>query len=243
MKQYIIGNWKMNGTLSEAQALARALVDHVQSATHSLPHIILCPPFPYLLPVWDILKDSPLEEGAQDCSPDAKGAFTGDVSVSQLRDVGCAYVIIGHSERRHHHQERSALLRQKIQAALQGGLIPVFCLGESAEDYKNGKVFEVLARQLREGLPEDIRGKSFLVAYEPVWAIGTGLTPTPEEIERVAAFLKQELGNDAVPLLYGGSVTAQNAQDFLSLPSVNGVLVGGASLKADEFWGIVASSR
>lgn len=243
MKQYIVGNWKMNGTLAEAKNLGNRLVECVKEAHSPLPHIIVCPPFPYLLPVQESIRGSLIQEGAQDCAAESKGSFTGDVSVPQLVDVGCHYVIIGHSERRQHHGETGSILRKKVQAALEGGLVPIFCLGERKEDYHNGKVFEVLSRELREGLPEDIKGKSFLIAYEPIWAIGTGLTPHPEEIEKVGSFLKKELGDASLPVLYGGSVTALNAADFLSLPSINGVLVGGASLKVDEFWGIVDSSR
>jgi triosephosphate isomerase len=248
MQQYIIGNWKMNGTREQAHTLATSLLKGVSEASHPLPHIVVCPSYPYLMLVAGILKDAPLKVGAQDCSAEKNGAFTGDVSVAQLIDVGCTYVIIGHSERRKHHHEQSLLIRNKLEAASKAGLRPILCVGETAEDRSNGSTFEVIARQLTADLPAEITPQTLLIAYEPLWAIGTGLTPTPAEVEDVTGFLKHELstrtpGGALIPTLYGGSVTASNAPALLSLPNVNGLLIGGASLKFDEFWQIINVSK
>lgn len=240
---YIVGNWKMNGTQQEAQLLAAGLVSYAAQGEISLPHIVICPPYPYLFPLKAMLAGSPLKLGGQDCSPEKKGSFTGDVSVSQLVDAGCTYVIIGHSERRRYHQESSALIQQKVKTALEGGLTPILCIGEEAEDYEKGNVFSVLEQQLASDLPqEDVKIENLLIAYEPVWAIGTGLTPKPEEIEKVASFIKKTLAETRsldVPLLYGGSANAENAASFLKLPSIEGLLVGTASLKLEEFTTII----
>lgn len=249
MQQYIIANWKMNGTKAEAQTLATALVKRVSDANRPLPHIVLCPSYPYLTTVIDILKESPLEVGAQDCHPENKGAFTGDVSAFQLKDVGCKYVIIGHSERRQLHHESDELVRQKLETVIKVGLRPILCLGESAEEREKGKTFHILSNQLASDLPVDFSPQDLIIAYEPLWAIGTGITPTPAEVEEVMGFIKHELsvrvtGGALVPILYGGSVTSLNASALLNLPHLDGLLVGGASLKLDEFWDIMrASSR
>jgi triosephosphate isomerase len=248
MQQYIIGNWKMNGTKAEAQKLATGFLKRVLEATRPLPHIILCPSYPYLLPVIEILKNSQLEVGAQDAHPESNGAFTGDVSITQLKDVGCKYVIIGHSERRQHYHENSALIQRKIEAVTKAGLKPIYCLGESIDDHKKGKTLPTLLNQLETEIPGDISPHQILVAYEPLWAIGTGVTPTLDEIKDIMGFLKHELskritGGALIPLLYGGSVTAKNAAEILDLPHVDGLLVGGASLKLDDFWEIINGSE
>lgn len=247
MQQYIIGNWKMNGTKSDAVKLASGLVNQIQKATRPLPHVILCPSFPYLIPVGQILEDSAIELGAQDGYSELSGSYTGDVSVSQLHDVGCKYVIIGHSERRQYHHESSALIKRKIEAALKAGLRPILCIGENMEEREHGNVLSVLSHQLASNLPEDC-SSLLLVAYEPLWAIGSGHTPTPEQIEEALGFIKHEFsmrmaGGGIIPTLYGGSVNAHNASQFLNLPHVDGLLVGGASLKPDEFWQIINASQ
>lgn len=244
MQQYIIGNWKMNGTKEEAQKLASSLLKRVEEETHPLPHIILCPSYPYLTSIADLLKGSPLEVGAQDCHFEKKGAFTGDVSIPQLIDVGCHYVLIGHSERRRFHHESSSLIRKKLEAAVKERLKPILCIGESAEDHKKGLTFSILSTQLSLELPDDINTSDFLIAYEPLWAIGTGMTPTPSEVQDVMEYIKQALpALRGVPTLYGGSVTALNASLFLNLPDVDGLLVGGASLNPDEFWQIIKAAK
>lgn len=247
MQQYIIGNWKMNGTKAEAIDLASSLVGRLQKATRPLPHIILCPSFPYLLPVIDAVQDSVIDVGAQDGHPEEKGAFTGDVSVAQLKDVGCKYLLVGHSERRHHHREGSDLLKRKIAASMYAGLHTVLCIGESAEEREQGHALSVIANQLKTDLPDDLDPTLLLVAYEPLWAIGSGRIPTFEQIEEVMGLIKHELsiltaGGAVIPTLYGGSVNAQNATPILALPHVDGLLVGGVSLKLDEFWQIITDS-
>lgn len=248
MQQYIIGNWKMNGTKAEAVKLASGFARRLEDATRPLPHIILCPSFPYLIPVVEILKNTAIEVGSQDGYPEMNGAFTGDVSITQLKDIGCRYVIIGHSERRQHHHESSALIRRKVAAVQKAGLRPILCIGESAEQREQGHALPVISRQLVTDLPEDVDPALLLVAYEPLWAIGSGHTPTLDQVEEVMGLIKHELsthsaGGAVVPTLYGGSVNALNASQLLALPHVDGLLVGGASLKPDEFWQIVNASE
>ena len=221
----------MNSTLAEARQFVTDLLPHIQETQ---AHLILCPSFPYLLSVIEALKGSPVAIGAQNCSPETKGAFTGDVSPTQLVDVGCTYVLIGHSERRQHHHEDSNLIRKKWKAARAAGLHPVLCIGESLGHRHSGNALSAIKEQLTAELSdEDLQG--LLIAYEPLWAIGTGLTPTLDEIEEVLAFIRAELKDDTIPLLYGGSVSPSNAQEILALPSVNGLLIGGASLKVEDF--------
>ena len=248
MSKYIIANWKMNGTKTEAEALVSELVSNANNLPVQLPQVVICPPYLYLIPVLKILKGLPFEGGAQDCSPETNGAFTGDVSVSQLIDIGCTYVIVGHSERRRYHLETNALIRRKANAAIHGRLKPIICIGETEEEYRKEKTLSVLSEQLENCLPSSGTHSDFLIAYEPVWAIGTGLTPTLEAVEKTMNFLKERLriyipNGDLVPVLYGGSVNAANASLFLSLPYVDGLLVGGASLRADDFWKIIMAAE
>ncbi len=248
MQQYIVGNWKMNGTKVEAQKLALGFLKRVQQATRPLPHIILCPAYPYLVSAMDVLKNSPIDVGAQDCHPERNGPFTGDVSVLQLVDVGCKYVVVGHSERRQYHHDETPLIGQKIKAAIKGGLRPILCVGESAEDRKTGKTLQVISTLLATDLPESFTPHDLLIAYEPLWAIGTGQTPSLDQVEEVMGSIKHELslritGGSLIPTLYGGSVNAHNASHLLDLPHVDGLLVGGLSLKLDEFWEIITASQ
>ncbi|EKE10440.1 MAG: hypothetical protein ACD_16C00033G0002 [uncultured bacterium] len=247
MQQYIIGNWKMNGTKVEAKKLAASFLKRIQEATRPLPHVILCPSYPYLSTVVEVLKGTVIQVGAQDVHPEKAGSFTGDVSVTQLVDVGCMYVLVGHSERRRHHFETSHLIRRKIEASIQGGLRPVLCIGETAEERKSGKALHIIANQLLSDLPETFNTHQIMIAYEPLWAIGTGEVPTGEQIEEVMGLIKHELasrmgGGALVPTLYGGSVTAQNAAAILELAHIDGLLVGGASLKLEDFWQIINAS-
>lgn len=247
MQQYIIGNWKMNGTKEDAQKFASGFLKLIQKADRSLPHVILCPSYPYLTTVVDLLKNSPIEVGAQDAHPDEKGSYTGDVSIAQLKDVGCKYVIVGHSERRNHHKESSALIHQKVEAAVKAGIRPIICVGEKEDERNHGKTLEVIGQQIESDLPHIYQPHEIIIAYEPLWAIGTGKLPKPEEVEEVLGFIKHELnvkmtGGALVPTLYGGSINAKNAQPFLDIPHGDGLLVGGASLNLDEFWEIVNES-
>jgi triosephosphate isomerase len=237
----IAGNWKMNGlaaALGEAKAVAAA-VDGTG------PRVALCPPATLVSRMSEALKGSAVLLGGQDCSPQESGAFTGDISAEMLADAGARLVIVGHSERRAGHGETDAIVAAKAQAAARGGLEPVICVGETLEQRKAGEALAVITRQVRGSVPGDLKPGAFAVAYEPVWAIGTGLTPTTPEIEEVHRAIRATLveafggGGAMVPILYGGSVKASNAAEILRAAEVGGALVGGASLKAADFLGIV----
>ncbi len=240
-KKLIAANWKMNGTQEFSRDLAADLAEkwHAHPPSHQ---IVVCPPFPYLSITLNRLFGTAIACGGQDCARHEKGAYTGEVSAFMLKDIGCSYVIIGHSERRQHYQETSELIQQKAEIALKVGLRPIICIGETLADREGQKTLEVLEDQLKKSVPEN--DQEFVIAYEPVWAIGTGKTPTITEILEVHAFIrawleKNRKKSSSVPILYGGSVNEQNAKDLLSLQNVDGVLVGGASLKAETFWQIV----
>ena len=241
----IAGNWKMNGLLAEAQALAGAIATRAVEAGPAC-ELLVCPPAQLLLPVAAALEHSAVALGGQDCHPAESGAHTGDISAAMLRDVGCRYVIVGHSERRQDHGETSGRVQAKAAAALAAGLCPIVCIGETGAEREAGRAMAVVADQLRSSLPAT-DGASVVVAYEPVWAIGTGKTATPADVasvhEGIRAGLADLLGGDAaaaVRILYGGSVKPDNAAELLAVPDVDGALVGGASLKADDFLAIAA---
>lgn len=241
----IVGNWKMNGTVESAVSLARKISIE---ALDVFADLVLCPPYLFLPFVETVLKGSPVRLGAQNCHGQEKGAFTGEVSPMMLKDVGCSCVILGHSERRQFFHETGRGVQKKAVLALKYALTPIICLGESFEDYDQGRTRNVLKQQIETSFPEVWEGEEIILAYEPIWAIGTGKTPTPEEVQDVHHFLKGSLrelygekGED-VPLLYGGSVKAENASTFLNLEDVDGVLVGGASLDAKSFLDIARSA-
>ncbi|AIL12745.1 hypothetical protein IM40_03130 [Candidatus Paracaedimonas acanthamoebae] len=243
-EKLIVANWKMNGTLEFSRDLAADLAEkwHTSSSSHQ---IVVCPPFPYLSITLNRLFGTKIACGGQDCSRHEKGAYTGEVSALMLKDIGCSYVIIGHSERRQHHQEINELIHQKAEIALKSGLKPIICIGETLADREGQKTLRILEEQLQESVPDS--DQEFAIAYEPVWAIGTGKTATTAEILEVHTFIRAWLQKNrrkasSTPILYGGSVTEQNAQEILSLENVNGVLVGGASLKAETFWQIVRAA-
>ena len=232
------GNWKMNGTrasLSEIQAIAEAAQD-----IHGLA--ILCPPAHLLHSAASL--PGPLAIGGQNCHHAPSGAFTGDISAEQLADCGASYVILGHSERREGHSESDSLVRDKARAALNSGLTPIICLGESQEQRVGGRAIEVVLAQLTGSLPDDAE---VIIAYEPIWAIGTGLVPTVAEITEVHDALRAQLhaifgaAGQEISILYGGSVKPSNAQEIFAITHVNGALVGGASLKAEDFLPIMRS--
>jgi triosephosphate isomerase len=242
----VAGNWKMNGRRADGLALARALVER---ATHDLPtaELLVCPPFTLLGVIGEAIAESPIALGAQDCHPRPAGAFTGDVAAPMLADIGCSFVIVGHSERRQLHGESDALVRDKAVAAVAAGLVPIVCLGETEAERDAGQALAVVERQLAGSLPAGIEAANLVVAYEPVWAIGTGRTPTAADIAAVHRHLRGLLAAlvaepARVRLLYGGSVKADNAREILAIPDVDGALVGGASLKADEFWAIATAA-
>lgn len=240
VRPLIAGNWKMHGTLAEATALARG----VAAGPAAGADLLVCPPFPHLAAVSEALRGSHVALGAQDCHAAAKGAHTGDVSAPMLKDVGARFVILGHSERRADHGESDAVVKAKAEAALAEGLVPVVCVGESEAQRLAGEAEAVVAGQLAGSLPAGFAAAGGVVAYEPVWAIGTGRTPTEADIAAMHARIRAELERSfgeagaALRILYGGSVKPGNAQAILALPHVDGALVGGASLKAEDFLGI-----
>ncbi len=238
----VLGNWKMNGLSAEGDALVRDLLRGLPTE-RGAGMIGVCPPATILHVIHGVLADSAIELGGQDCAVATNGAYTGDISAGMLVDAGCHFTILGHSERRHGHGETDDLIRAKAAAALTAGLDVVLCIGETEAQYDVGSTIDVLDEQLKGSLPEDVDAARITVAYEPVWAIGTGKTPTIDDIDRIHGHLRRRLGalvaNGAkIPLLYGGSVNPANALSILSVADVDGALVGGASLKADAFLAI-----
>jgi triosephosphate isomerase (TIM) len=232
----VAGNWKMNGTtaaLKEARLLAGMLKD-----VRLKCEILICPPATLIGRIREVLKGSRIRVGGQDCHWDASGAHTGDISAEMLKDAGCSAVIVGHSERRTNHGETDDIVRAKAEAALRAGLIAIICLGETLDQRKSGETLAVIERQLKGSLPAGVSTENAVIAYEPVWAIGTGLTPTSAEIAEVHAFIRKQ-APAAMRILYGGSVKPANAAEILAIANVNGALVGGASLKAADFIGII----
>jgi triosephosphate isomerase (TIM) len=238
----IAGNWKMNGlgaSLAEVAALRAALAEAAPAC-----RVALCPPATLVERMAQAAGDG-IEIGGQDCRAETHGAFTGDISAAMLRDAGATLVILGHSERRQGHGETDAQVAAKAEAALAAGLSPIICVGETLEQREAGRAVEVVRGQIMTSLPLALADRDFAVAYEPVWAIGTGLTPTLEQIEEVhravrAAMIERlGLGVSATPILYGGSVKPDNAREILAVAEVGGALVGGASLKAADFLGII----
>ncbi len=239
----VAGNWKMNGlgaSLGEAEALAKALQEQAAAC-----RVALCPPATLIERMARSLAGGSVELGGQDCHAEASGAFTGSVSSAMLTDAGASLVILGHSERRAGFGETDAEVAAKVEAALAAGLEPIICIGETLAEREAGQAVEVVSRQVAGSLPTSLSGKAFAVAYEPVWAIGTGLTPTLEQIEEVHAAVRAAMvaklgeGGRVAPILYGGSVKPSNAAEILAVAEVGGALVGGASLKAEDFLGII----
>jgi len=245
-KPLIAGNWKMFTDAASAVALAREVLNRCGRVRGC--DVAVCPPFPFLVAVARVLEGSAIGLGAQDLSPEDEGAFTGDVSARMLRGVGCGYVIVGHSERREHHLETDDLVRRKLDRALANGLLPILCVGERLQERDAGETFRRIDRQVTvalEGMAPDALAR-VVVAYEPVWAIGTGRTASPAQAEEVHEFIRKKvaaLHGDAAAavlrILYGGSVKAGNAAALLAERDVDGALVGGASLTVDAFAGIV----
>ncbi|MBU2008397.1 MAG: triose-phosphate isomerase, partial [Chloroflexi bacterium] len=242
-KPLIAGNWKMNTTLPEALALVGAMKGRLEAIPGV--EVVLCPPFISLSALAGALKGSPIGLGAQNMYFQEKGAYTGEVSPLMLRGL-CQYVILGHSERRHYFGEADELINKKMRAALAWGLKPILCVGERLEEREKGQAEAVVERQLRGALEGAADPDGLVVAYEPVWAIGTGRAATPADAQETMAFLRRILGEccggstaQALRLLYGGSVTKDNVAPFLKERDIDGALVGGASLKAEEFLGIV----
>ena len=249
MRQPLVaGNWKMHGSRAENAALVNALLDRIPA--HGAAEVMVCPPFVYLFETGRLLKDSAVALGAQSLCAESQGAFTGEVSGSMLRDVGCRYVLVGHSERRQLFGEHDALVARKFVAAQAQGLTPVLCVGETLEEREGGRTTEVVARQLDAVLA--VTGVAAfgpaVIAYEPVWAIGTGRNATPEQAQEVHAMIRRRVAaldariGASVRILYGGSVKAANARELFAMPDIDGGLVGGASLKGEEFAEICAAA-
>jgi triosephosphate isomerase (TIM) len=245
-KKLIAGNWKMNGNLEANDALVRAVVAGMKDARCD---VAVCVPAPYLAQVQMLRHGSRLDLGAQDVSQHAGGAYTGELSAPMLREFGVRYAIVGHSERRQYHGENDALVAEKAKTALAHGITPIVCVGETLAEREAGRTEEVVKRQLAAVI--HVNGhciSEIVVAYEPVWAIGTGKTATPEQAQQVHAVLRAQLkaatGNaDRIAILYGGSMNAGNAATLLAQPDVDGGLIGGASLKAPDFLQIIAAAR
>jgi triosephosphate isomerase len=238
----VIGNWKMNGLRADGEARVRQLLD-LRRAQPGAGTLGICPPATLLCPIAGILGDSGILLGGQDCASEPKGARTGDVSAPMLKDAGCRLVIVGHSERRHGHGESDEEVGSKAAAAAAAGLVAILCIGETEDEWAAGRTLDVLDRQLEGSLPERATPESLILAYEPVWAIGTGRTPSALDIARTHGHLRARLeqlapGGERLRILYGGSVKAANAGEILALDHVDGALVGGASLDAAEFWAI-----
>jgi triosephosphate isomerase len=245
VRPLIAGNWKMNGlqgSLAELEAILNS-----GAAARGNADLLICPPATLVAAFAARAKGSQLAVGGQDCHPEASGAHTGDISAEMLADAGATYVIVGHSERRADHHETDRIVRSKAEAVWRAGLIAIVCVGETRAERDAGRAMEVVGGQLAGSIPEGATAANLVVAYEPVWAIGTGLTPTSEDIEQIHTFIRRKLTDRfkvegaGVRLLYGGSLKPGNATEILSLANVNGGLIGGASLKAVDFLAIAAA--
>jgi triosephosphate isomerase len=243
-RRLIVGNWKMYGRLTSSLTLARELAEKALAEKPLDFDMVICPPAPLVWPMAEAVMGTPIMIGAQDCHTATHGAYTGDVSAAMFADLECRFILAGHSERRVAHGETNALVAQKVKAIQLAGLTAILCIGETAEQRAGGNAGEVLTAQLRESLPEKCTMAHLVVAYEPVWAIGSGQQPTPEEISDMHQVIRETLGpaGEAVRVLYGGSVTPHNAGPILDEPEVDGVLVGSASLTLEGFWAIAEKS-
>lgn len=242
------GNWKMNGlieSLDEARDLARRLAGGVDPACD----VLLCPPFTLIAPMVEAVRGSSIQVGGQDCHANESGAHTGDISATMLADAGCSFVIVGHSERRADHGEPDEAVSAKAAAVINAGVVPIICVGETEAERDAGKTLTVVSGQIAGSIPSDAKAETIVVAYEPVWAIGTGRTPTAAEVAEVHAAIRNQMldrfgeSGTSIRILYGGSVKPSNAQELMGVENVDGALVGGASLKASDFDGIIDAYR
>ena len=250
-KPFVAGNWKMNTDNHTGVSLAAAIAAGSAEAGGNNVDIAVCPPFVYLEAVCRAANSSSVAIGAQDVYYEQKGAFTGEISTSMLKDVGCTYVLCGHSERRHVIGETDELVNKKVIAAINGGLLPILCVGELLEQRQASQTVEVVTRQIRTGLAQLSEEKALAVtiAYEPVWAIGTGLTATPQQAQEMHEMIRKLLGEiydeklaEVSRILYGGSANPGNAAELMAEKDVDGLLVGGASLKAEDFLAIIKAA-
>jgi triosephosphate isomerase len=247
LRALIAGNWKMNGSHTQAETLIGDLKARLASKPDIAADLLICPPAPYVAQAVALTLGSGIAVGGQDCHAKQAGAHTGDVSAAMLADCGARYVIVGHSERRADHGEGSELVAAKAKAAHEAGLIAIVCVGETEAERDRGATLEVISSQLEGSVPADAEASNLVIAYEPVWAIGTGRTPTPEDVATVHAHIRGLLkawfkDGAEMRILYGGSVKGSNAGTLMHVAEVNGALVGGASLKAEEFWAIALAA-
>jgi triosephosphate isomerase len=246
IRPLVAGNWKMNGmrsSLAELTSLAQMLTDDLP-----LCDTLICPPFTLLSQAAMAVNGSLISLGAQDCHENRSGAHTGDVSADMIMDLGCSYIIVGHSERRADHGETNAVVKAKAAAAISAGAVAIICVGETEAQRDAGDTLKVIEDQIKGSLPEGANAQNTVIAYEPVWAIGTGRTPSVEDVAQVHHFIRGQLEaylktGAQVRILYGGSVKPSNAQELMAASDVNGALVGGASLKAKDFNGIIDAYR
>jgi triosephosphate isomerase len=248
MKKLVAGNWKMNMNTESSAALAEGLALKSKDIAGTKVDVMLCPPFVYLPGVIDAVRTEHIAVGAQDFYFESNGAFTGEISVEMLKDIGCTYVLCGHSERRHIIGETDELINKKLSAAVSGGLLPVLCVGETKDQRQAEQTSDVVTTQLKGGLAgmSEEKVSAVTIAYEPVWAIGTGLTATPQQAQEVHSLIRKLLGEmynqdlaDDMRILYGGSVKPDNAAELMGQDDIDGALVGGASLKVDDFMAII----
>lgn len=250
-KVIIAGNWKMNKTAAEGKALVEALKGLVADVCPSKADIVVCPPFTTIAAVAEAIKGSNIKLGAQNIHWAASGAFTGEIAADMLKELGVEYVIIGHSERRQYFGETDEVVAKRSLAAITAGITPIICVGETLEQRQNGTTFEIVKKQTEAALDlmSAAQVSASVIAYEPVWAIGTGLTATKEQAEEVIAFIRSVVAKkfdsaaaDALRIQYGGSMNAKNAAELMAMPNIDGGLIGGASLKAPDFAAIVEAA-
>ena len=246
-KKIIAGNWKMNGLKQDGWQLTNDLLNKFESPDANLGfEMIICPPATLLSEITAMVEGSPIQTGAQNCSDKLNGAYTGEISPVMIKDVGAKFVILGHSERRSYYGETSAVVAEKADVALEQSLTPIICVGESLEQKESGVAGAVIEEQFLTSVPENATVDNIIIAYEPVWAIGTGRVATLQDIidihSKIREVAEKKLGSKDITILYGGSVKPSNAKEVFSTEEVNGVLVGGASLKADDFWSIAEAS-
>lgn len=251
-KKIIAGNWKMNGLKQDAQTLTSEICGMLKDEVMHQHVVVLAPPFPFIGLVQQLVSDARIHVAAQNCAANASGAYTGEVSAAMIQSMGAGYIIIGHSERRSYYGDTDAIVAEKIKQSLLNNCTPIFCCGETLEERNAGNHFEVVAEQLKTGLfhlsPDDIY--KCVIAYEPVWAIGTGVTASPAQAQEIHAFIRKSIREkyseetaNSISVLYGGSCNEQNAAELFSLPDVDGGLIGGASLKSRSFVNIIKAMK
>jgi triosephosphate isomerase (TIM) len=240
-RKLIAGNWKMNGLRADGLALAEALAARAKAGQPGCD-LLVCPPATIVAEVGVALAGSGIALGGQDCAAAEKGPFTGDISAEMLKDAGCAYVILGHSERRHGHHESNVEVHAKVVTAWRVGLVALLCVGETRAERESGREVAVVSSQLNGSIPEGATAGNLVIAYEPVWAIGSGLTPTVADITSIHQTIRAAIP-EGTRILYGGSVNPRNCSEILPLSEIDGALIGGASLKAEDFWAIAEACR